>query len=360
MNFLLRSPPVDLPLSFAAAGRRILDVQTKEGAIPWLEGGALDPWNHTEAAMALGIAGHVQAAAAAYDFLFRTQLADGSWWGDYGNALPMEDYVHLSRGAAPRGRDSNFTAYIATGLWHHYLITRERTFLARFWPVLTKAMDFVLSLQSPAGDIAWCVGEDGRPADDALIAGCCSIFHSLDCALAIAGTLGHAREDWARARERLGHALRKRPDRFNRLLGRELRFSMDWYYPVLTGVLTGRAAQRRIEAHWQRFVVEGLGCRCVCDQPWVTVAESCELALALIRIGEAARAQALLDWQMQWRDGDGAFWMGYQYEERIIWPQERPAWTSAAVLLAADALGQKTDAASLFTRTHSQHLAVPA
>jgi len=57
---------------------------------------------------------------------------------------------------------------------------------------------------------------------------------------------------------------------------------MDWFYPILTGVVQASAAHQRILARWETFVEEGFGCRCVSDEPWVTVAESCELTLALL------------------------------------------------------------------------------
>ena len=58
----------------------ILDAQRPSGEIPWFEGGHTDPWDHTEAAMALSIAGEIDAAGRAYRWLSNTQLVDGSWW----------------------------------------------------------------------------------------------------------------------------------------------------------------------------------------------------------------------------------------------------------------------------------------
>lgn len=335
------------------AAARILDVQNSNGAIPWMEGGALDPWNHTEAAMALSAAGYVRQAEKAYDFLRHTQLPDGAWWGEYGNAVPMEDYTHLARTRPPRALDSNFIAYVATGVWHHYLATRQRKFLKQNWSMVRRAMDFVLCLQRETGDIAWCLGIDGQPADDALVAGCCSIYKSLGAAIAIGETLGTDAallDIWARARRALGRALVRKPQLFDRQGLSNKRFSMDWYYPVLTGVLRGRVARARLAACWDAFVIEGLGCRCVRDQPWVTVAESCELSMALLTIGEKTRAQELFGWQRQWRAENGAYWMGYQYEENIIWPEEQPAWTSAAMILAADAFNEASATQLLFAR----------
>jgi hypothetical protein len=38
------------------------------------------------------------------------------------------------------------------------------------------------------------------------------------------------------------------------------------------------------------------------------------------------------------RDPAGVLWMGWQTAESVIWPKERPTWTQAAAILAADAL----------------------
>ena len=57
----------------------LLRTQRPWGEIPWFEGGHSDPWDHTEAAMGLSIAGEVAAAVRAYRWLADTQLDDGSW-----------------------------------------------------------------------------------------------------------------------------------------------------------------------------------------------------------------------------------------------------------------------------------------
>ena len=65
---------------------------------------------------------------------------------------------------------------------------------------------------------------------------------------------------------------------------------MDWYYPILGGVLRGHAAEARLASKWDTFVAPGRGVRCVSDQPWVTAAETCELVMALDAIGLHERA----------------------------------------------------------------------
>jgi hypothetical protein len=123
---------------------------------------------------------------------------------------------------------------------------------------------------------------------------------------------------------------------------------MDWFYPVLTGVLTGDSARERINERWDEFVVDQLGCRCVNDEPWVTVAESCELVMALMAIGDRKRATEIFQWIQSYRDDEGAYWTGYVFRDQAIWPEERTTWTAGAVLLAADALDAHSNAYQLF------------
>ena len=316
----------------------ILEAQRPWGEIPWFEGGHSDPWDHTEAAMGLSIAGEYAAAESAYRWLADSQLADGSWWRSYRDGKPDN----------PDRRESNYVAYVATGVWHHYLITGDTAFLKEFFPVVDAAMAFVLALQGDAGEIDWSVDAAGEPMGDALVTGCSSIYKSLECAAHIAGTLGIARDHWLQARAALGTALRSRPQRFDRTWASKSRYAMDWFYPVITGWVQGQEAIERIDRRWSEFVEPGLGCRCEVQEPWVTVAESCELTLALLAAGDRSRAAELFSWLTQWRDGDGAWWTGYQFVEDVLWPDEKPTWTAGAIMLAADALTDHTPAAQLF------------
>lgn len=317
----------------------LLREQLPSGEIPWFAGGYTDPWDHVEAAMGLSIAGELAAAERAYHWLRDTQLEDGSWWASYRLGTPDNT----------ERRETNFIAYVATGVWHHYLVSGDAGFLEALWPTVERAVEFVLALQSPQGEIDWAVDARGAPKGDALVTGCSSIYKSLECAHNIAVTVGEPRPRWLRAREALGRALRHRPERFDRTWESKARYSMDWFYPVLAGVHTGPDARARLAARWEEFVEPQLGCRCVQEEPWVTVAESCELVMALLAAGDHARAVELYSWLHQWRESDGAYWTGYQMAEDLLWPDEQPTWTAGAILLAADALTQHTAASQLFT-----------
>ncbi len=316
----------------------IAAVQSADGAIAWFDGGHLDPWDHVESAMGLSIGGRLREAERAYAWLRANQLPDGSWYARYeqGRACPESN------------RETNFCAYIAVGVWHHYLISEDTGFLRDMWPAVERAIEFVLRYQAPTGEIWWAVDERDVPHQDALITGSSSICKSLACALEIAAALGHERPRWEAARARLADTLRYHPQRFDRTWESKARFSMDWFYPVLSGVITGAAARTRLERRWHEFVEEGTGCRCVADRPWMTVAESCELVMSLLAAGERNRAMQLFSWLHAHRDSDGAYWAGVTFPEGEVWPVEKPAWTAAAVVMAADALTRHTAAWHLF------------
>ncbi|MEU9077601.1 prenyltransferase [Kitasatospora sp. NPDC048538] len=310
-----------------AAGtvRSILAEQRPDGAIPWFAGHHLDPWDHTEAAMALDTAGEHAAAEAAYRWLAASQNPDGSWYAAYTDGVVTD-----------HAKETNFCAYVAVGVWHHHLSTGDDAFLEWIWPVVRRALDFIVGLRLPGGPIAWRLDEDGTATDEALLTGSSSILHALRCGLAIAEYLEEPQPDWELAAGRLGHAVAHHPERF---LDKD-RYSMDWYYPVLGTGLRGDAAVERIDREWDRFVVPGLGVRCVSDRPWVTGGESAELALALWAIGQSDRAVDILRWiQEHLRHEDGSYWTGYVFEDDAIWPEERTTWTAGALLLAVAALG---------------------
>ncbi|PHS27793.1 MAG: hypothetical protein COA84_03250 [Robiginitomaculum sp.] len=325
----------------------ILQVQRADGSIPWLRRGIFDPWNHVESAMALGVAGHLDAYRAALSYLCTIQRPDGALPGECGASVPMD--AQNKRLVAAKAKplvDTNFTAYCTLGVWHLYQLSGDRQDLERFAPLVDAAMDFVLNHQSEHGEIAWRAVEAGEDLHgvDALRTGNCSIYKSLEAAVLIREALGKPAADLMNARQRIGIALRERPERFDRSWAPKTNFAMDWYYPVLCGLLQGDEARTHLLARRDEFIDNGLGCRCVTEQPWTTVAETCELAMALIAIGEDVRAQTLISWCAPLRDDRGGFAMGWQSEEQIVWPDERPAWTAGAMVLALDAVHQITSA----------------
>lgn len=314
--------------------------QREDGAIPWFHGRRMDPWDHIHSAMGLAAAGWYEEARRAFRFLRDTQEADGAWPAS-SNADGLIDGTH----------ETNHAAYLATGLWHYYLAANDAAFLKEMWPALERAFAFVMSMRAPDGTVHWAVDPSGNVWRAPLITGCASIHGSLLCAQRIARVLGQDRPLWDEVRYELATILREREDVFRDASVPEGpgRYSMDWYYPILGGALRGEAARARLQAERERFIGEGIGCRCVADRAWFTVAESCELVMALDACGLDEQARSLLEWVQRLRCKDGGYWMGISYPNQLRWPPERPSWTAATVILANDALA-RTSATSGFFR----------
>ena len=319
----------------------ILEVQEEDGSIPWEIGEKLDPWDHIEAAMGLSIAGKKVEAMAAFSWLLNNQLSDGSWYSEYKFSEPVT-----------QRRETNFSAYLATGLWHFYLIYKDKDFLEKMLPTLMAAVDFVISMQTAKGDIFWAAEEEKEILDDSLITGSSSIYKSLECAYAIYKLFNLSAEHIFDSMQALKDSINNNPKRYDRTWESKSRYSMDWYYPVLCVVFDEEKSLSQIESKWSEFVIQGKGCKCVVEEPWVTVAESSELVAALVRIGKISEAEELFNSLHQWRDkDDGLYWTGYVYTDKKFWPVEKPTWTAGAVLLAADAIYKFTPGSDLFTKT---------
>lgn len=320
------------PADCMQTAESIAAVQLSSGEIPWSVGGHTDPWDHVECAMALTVSGLRDEARAAYEWCRREQRPDGSW------------AIQYRRGAVEDpNSDSNFCAYIATGVWHHLLVTDDRDFAERMWPTVRSAIDFVLGLQAGTGEIYWAQGAGGL-LPEALLTGCSSVYHSIRCALALADVVAEPQPEWEVALGRLGHVIAQHPDAFTA----KPHHSMDWYYPILGGAVRGPSAHGRLAQRWDEFVVDGLGIRCVSDRPWVTGAETCELVLALDAVGDLDRAHQQFAAMQHLRERDGSYWTGLVFADGKRWPVERTTWTGAAVILAADALSRTTPANGIF------------
>ena len=321
--------------------------QLPNGMIPWFPGGHADPWNHVEAAMALALGGRRVEAERAYQWLVDCQRPDGSWHQYY-----LADSIEQDK------LDANVIAYLATGVWHHHLLFDDDAFLAAMWPTVERAIDFVLDLQTPRGEILWARHADGTPWSFALLTGSSSICHSLRCAIAQAERLGHERPDWELSAARLSqvitaHVAGELPDAF----APKHRWAMDWYYPVMTGVLRGEDALERLESRRDTFFEGDKGIRCVSDRPWVTAAETCECLLAYLSLGQRELALDLFASIQHLRSPEGHYYTGIVYPELLWFPgDERSTYTSASIVLAADALDGRGPASQLFV----DHDALPA
>ncbi len=323
-----------LSIDIDAVAALIANTQKESGEIPWSEGDKTDPWDMVEAAMGLSIGGYLQEARHAFEWMAGRQLEDGSWYSSFRDGLPED-----------KTRDTNMSSYIAVGVFHHYLITGDISFLKQMWKTVSAGIEFALGLQAPSGVIHWAISPDGQEDPMALLTGSSSIYMSLKCGLAMAEKLGYFRPAWLDAQKKLGHAIRYRSHLFNMT---KSRFSMDWFYPILCGVYTGTDAQKRIDRFWNRFVVKGRGVRCVSDRPWITIAETSELSLALSAMGNIKLSEILFNWIQDKMFEDGSYWCGYTFPDMVVWPEEKISWTNAVVLMAADAIYNITPAGRIF------------
>jgi len=331
-------PPPVPPTDMLKTAHSIAAAQLRSGAIKWPDG-HVDPWDHVECAMALAACGLSDAATRAYRWLRDAQRPDGSWprtTGGPGAASADDVTDHAA--------ESHHAAYVAVGVWHQFLVTGDRGFALEMWPVVRTATDWALDLQAPRGEVAWERDAAGEPGQFALLSGCSSILQGLCYAMKIAELTDEPRPDWELAADRLGHVLASHPEAF----ADKSQFAMDWYYPVLCGALRGSAAAKRIATDWDTFVVPGLGVRCVSDQPWMTVAETCELVIALESVGQREQAAEIFAAVHRLRHDDGSYWTGWQYADEAHFPAERSGWTAAAVILAADALAGFSAGAGIF------------
>lgn len=94
---------------------QIASIQLPNGMVPWVPDGHADAWNHSEALMALSIGGRRAEAERGFDWLQSLQRPDGAWHQYY-----LADRVEQDK------LDANCCAYVATAVWHHWLLWSDR------------------------------------------------------------------------------------------------------------------------------------------------------------------------------------------------------------------------------------------
>ena len=330
-----RGPGILTADQIVATGRSIAAVQQHDGAIGWPDG-HVDAWNHVECVMALSACGLRDAARRGYDWLRAAQRPDGSWPKRWADGSVIDDSA-----------ESNHAAYPAVGVWQELQVTRDEAFAARMWPVVRDGIEFALGLQLPRGEIIWRRGADGTPGDYALLTGCSSMYQA--CAAPSRWpTTSASRSPTGSSRPASSGTwwpVTRRPS--------PTRAGSRWTGTTRCSAARCGAPRRgeRLAAGWDTFVVPGLGIRCVSDQPWVTGAETCELAIALDAIGDRSRALDLFAQIQHLRDPSGSLLDRLAVRQPgPLPPNEQSSWTSAAVILAADTLSGATGGSGMFPR----------
>ncbi len=123
---------------------------------------------------------------------------------------------------------------------------------------------------------------------------------------------------------------------------------MDSYYPILSGCLDKNEIKAYVNKIFKDFYVKDIGIKCVIEEPWVTVAETSEFIISLMLHGDQDKSKELLTDVLNITDLNKIPYMGWQYEENIFWPDEKPSWTAAALIIAADTVLNFSNASNLF------------
>jgi len=328
---------------FDSLGNYIQSIQLESGAIPSNKDGSHDPWDHIESIMGLNFANEKESSKLAFDWLIKNQNADGSWFSKYNDCNPLE-----------KNKSTHFGPYISVAALHFYKIFEDKKFLEYLWPNIKLAFKFSLSLQISSGTIPWSIDENGHIEEDYLLTGSSSILKSIECGIAISKLLNDQENitNWTKSYESLSNAIKDPIGKFDLLQDRK-RFSMDWYYPILSGCLNDKEKNYYIDRVFNDFYIKDIGIKCVIEEPWITVAETCEFIIALMISDRGEDAKKLLLDVLNICDENYIPYMGWQYEENIFWPEEKPSWTSAAAILAADTVLDFSKASDLFKRDQS-------
>ena len=323
---------------FEINGAYIKSIQYKSGAIPSNEDGTHDPWDHIESIMGLNIYKDIEASKSAFNWLTHHQNSDGSWYAKYYKTDAIE-----------KNKPTHFSPYIAVAALHFFRIFKDINFLQSIWSSIELAVNFSVELQQDNGTIPWSINNNSQIENDYLLTGCSSILKSIECSIALSKILNKTEniEKWKKAHLLLSNAIQDPDGKFDLIKDRK-RFSMDWYYPILSGCLKQDEKSYYINKIFKDFYLDGIGIKCVIEEPWVTVAETSEFILALMCAGYDDEAKRLLFDVLNISDEEGIPFMGWQYEQNIFWPEEKPSWTAAALMLSADCVFDYSDASDLF------------
>ena len=201
--------------------------------------------------------------------------------------------------------------------------------------MVERALEYVVLHVDERGMLPWSIGPGEAISPHSLLAASSSVVASLRSGAALSDGVGRPRSDWLDAAAKIAIAIVEDESAF---LDKSC-YAMDWYYPVLAGVLDRRRARERLAEGLSRFVIPGHGVRCRSDGEWVTAAESAECAIACARAGFGRLARRILEPAEELCDEDGAFRTGVVHPDRSEFPDgERTTYSAAAMILASDVL----------------------
>ncbi|WP_298207425.1 hypothetical protein [Ferrimicrobium sp.] len=307
-------------IDFEATLDTICALQDRRGMIPWARGLHADPWNHTEALMALALGGRHREARRGLDWLAGAANRDGSYCQFFTTSAVREPRIDL-----------NNCLYPAVGALAYLVSSRDAGSVRDFLISFDVTVDFVLAQQRNDGSFPWALAPDRTPLDGSLLAGSSAMVLSLEAIEALDALLGRNRPRIKEASAALTTYL---CDPVSHFLAKDA-WAMDGYYPVLAGVLDDAEARRRMEEFLTRHYISGAGVQAIAGSSWVTAAETAETAMAMIRLGELSRARQLLEDIEALRRDDGGYLTGWVVPNRVSFPaDEESAYSAAAVSIA--------------------------
>ena len=262
---------------------------------------------------------------------------DGSW--------PMKTVGGVVEDASG---ETNMAAYVAVGVWHHWLVRRDGRSSTRMWPVVRRALDFVVRAAAAVRRHRLVAGVDGGRPGARQPRGPARRLVEHPPRAARRGHAGRApRRPAARVgagrrppRPRAARAPRPVPGQVDVLDGLVLpgarrrrprrRRAARCSQPLgrLRGARARGALRRhRPVGHRRRDLRAGAGARRA-RRP-------------------RARAARCSPTRSTCGNDDGGYWTGYVYPDDVHWPAEHTTFTTAAVLLAHDALAEATPGADV-------------
>ena len=296
----------------------IISNQNSDGAIFWDEKGKCDAWDHSECLIALAIFEEWEVFDKGVDWILNNINSDGHIYSEFNFNKPSRDFF-----------EAHHAAYIFLPLLQRYLIDGKKEYLKKISNELKNIYVGMKSFKDDDGYFYWAKSSKGY-SDNSLITATCSVELSRRAYKYISEVIGDSFSDNDDFLNKEMLTSRK----FNRDGIDRSRFSMDCYYPLLCGYRSESDVTKLLKD----FYVEGLGIKCVIEEPWVTLAESSEAVIALIKSGEKEAAHKIFSDIIKFKNKDGIFPTGYQYKLDILWPEENSTWTNAAVIMAADCL----------------------
>lgn len=308
--------------------------QETDGALMWVAQGKGDLWNHVEALIALGVSQRRSATHHGTGWLL-SRLNQGraatSWWLR-GQAVTSHYELHVV----------SYPAVLARVIETELCFAADGDLTAALWGQVDGILDEIVALQRNDGGLPWALAANGAPHWEQRLPCLSSIYLSLCSALNRKYPVDEKRANrWRECAVLLRQYIVQLSAQSYATFHRDqTTSSMDWFYPVLVGAIEGSAAERLLADYRDVFLEQEHGCRAVVNRPWVTGAETAELAMAYLRIGALDAVEVLLTSIDHLRDAQGVYWMGRDMESERIWQENRPLWTQAAVVMAFEAFNR--------------------